>query len=349
MLYPWLWMCILLTMCSAINQQIALKTIKKFGFSVNAVWNGREALDYLIAAPSQGKPKPDIILMDVQMPVLDGYRATHLIRTHSPYSSIDGMSAVPIVAMTASAIQGDQEKCRKAGMDDYLAKPVKGKTLEDMLIKWAIKIKRKGGLNENRAPWETSHDSNCSAPKIISASTHAADPVDSTTETSESSGDSDCAIIDASGLAELESEGDREMQRVEAEEKATSLRDDKLLAASNSHIDHSTLAMNTHSRPGPPIAALTEENMDRFDRAHDEAHGPSLMPDENGEELSDSSLRATGRDDSPPTSTVGSLRGPHAGRYAKAWSNDVGGRGAKMKRNQSDMSQKTITQFSLQQ
>lgn len=342
-------MCILLTMRSTINQQIALKTIKKFGFSVNAVWNGREALDYLIAAPSEGKPKPDIILMDVQMPVLDGYRATHLIRTHSPYTSIEGMSAVPIVAMTASAIQGDQEKCRKAGMDDYLAKPVKGKTLEDMLIKWAIKIKRKGRLNKSRAYWKTSHDSHCSAPQSISASTRAADPVGSTTETSESSSDCDGAIVEASGRAGLQFEGDRGMQRVEAEEKATSLRDDKLLAASNSDIDHNTLAMNTHPRPGPPIAALTEENMDRFDRAHDEAHGPSLMPDGDGEELSDGSLEVTGRDDSPPMSTVGSLRGPNAGRYATARSNEVGERGAKMKRNHSDMSQKTITQSSLQQ
>lgn len=336
-------------MRSPINQQIALKTIKKFGFSVNAVWNGREALDYLLAAASQSKPKPDIILMDVQMPVLDGYSATHLIRSHSPYSSIDGMSAVPIVAMTASAIQGDQEKCRKAGMDDYLAKPVKGKTLENMLIKWALKIKQKGLLNENRAPWETSHDSNCSAPKIVSASPRAADSVDSTTETSESSVDSDRAIADESALPELESEADRDMQRVETEEKATSLRNDKLLAASNSHIDHNTLAMNMHSRPGPPIAALTEENMDRFDRAHDEAHGPSLITHENGEELSDSSISVTGRDDSPPSSTVGSLRGPNAGRHAKVWGNDAGWRGGKMKRNHSDMSQKTITQFSLQE
>lgn len=106
----------LLACYSAINQQIALKTVSKFGFSVNAVWNGKEALDYLLEAPSTTHPKPDIILMDCQMPVLDGYRTTHLIRHHSPYSAIASIRTLPIVAMTASAIQGDKEKCTQAGM-----------------------------------------------------------------------------------------------------------------------------------------------------------------------------------------------------------------------------------------
>ena len=83
---------------------------------MNAVWNGKEALDYLLEAPSTTRPKPDIILMDCQMPVLDGYRATHLIRHHSPYSAIASIRTLPIVAMTASAIQGDKEKCTQAGM-----------------------------------------------------------------------------------------------------------------------------------------------------------------------------------------------------------------------------------------
>ncbi|KAI9648014.1 hypothetical protein NHQ30_002642 [Ciborinia camelliae] len=129
---------ILLVEDNAINQQIALKTIRKLGFSPSAVWNGKEALEYLLAAdsPNPPHPKPDIILMDVQMPIIDGYRATHILRHHSPYNH--STRNIPIVAMTASAIQGDREKCKKAGMDDYLAKPVKGKTLEKMLLRWAI-------------------------------------------------------------------------------------------------------------------------------------------------------------------------------------------------------------------
>jgi CheY-like chemotaxis protein len=131
---------LLLTVFSAINQQIATKTIKKLGFGVTAVWNGREALDYLNEAKEGKHAKPAIILMDVQMPIIDGYRCTHLLRHHVPYKSY--VWDVPIVAMTASAIQGDREKCTRAGMDDYLAKPVKSKILEKMLVRWCAAGRR---------------------------------------------------------------------------------------------------------------------------------------------------------------------------------------------------------------
>ncbi|PNS20434.1 Histidine protein kinase 1 [Sphaceloma murrayae] len=130
-----------------INQQIALKTIRKLKFSVNAVWNGQEALDYLLAPTTETHPKPDIILMDVQMPVMDGYKATYTIRHTEPFMANRRIQNTPIVAMTASAIQGDREKCESAGMNDYLSKPVKGKILEKMLVKWAIEIKKKRKRN----------------------------------------------------------------------------------------------------------------------------------------------------------------------------------------------------------
>ncbi|KAF2154825.1 hypothetical protein K461DRAFT_285085 [Myriangium duriaei CBS 260.36] len=126
-----------------INQQIALKTIKKLKFSVNAVWNGQEALDYLLKTPTAEHPKPDIILMDVQMPVMDGYKATYTIRHAEPFIADARIQSTPIVAMTASAIQGDREKCESAGMNDYLSKPVKGNVLEKMLVKWALEVKKK--------------------------------------------------------------------------------------------------------------------------------------------------------------------------------------------------------------
>ncbi|KAK4165715.1 putative signal transduction histidine-protein kinase [Cladorrhinum sp. PSN259] len=122
---------------NAINQQIAIKNIQKLGFQVAAAWNGKEALDYLMAAKKGKKRKPDIILMDVQMPVIDGYKCTHVLRHHMPYKAYVG--DVPIVAMTASAIQGDREKCTRAGMDDYLSKPVKSGLLERMLVRWITK------------------------------------------------------------------------------------------------------------------------------------------------------------------------------------------------------------------
>jgi CheY-like chemotaxis protein len=152
---------ITLTGKSAINQTIAIKNIRKLGFPVTAVWNGREALSYLLS-PSPSQPRPSIILMDVQMPVMDGYEATRILRTGREYSLEDGkgdenkmvefgrrqddgekiliggrLSDIPVIAMTASAIQGDREKCHEAGMDDYLAKPVEKAKLEEMLVKWA--------------------------------------------------------------------------------------------------------------------------------------------------------------------------------------------------------------------
>ncbi|KAL1583827.1 hypothetical protein WHR41_07201 [Cladosporium halotolerans] len=125
-----------------INQQIAIKTIRKLGFPVTAVWNGKEALEYL-RSPSKDHPPPDVILMDVQMPIMDGYHATYKIRNAAEFKDNPRIQGTPIVAMTASAIQGDREKCQKSGMDDYLAKPVKKPNLERMLVKWAIEGRRK--------------------------------------------------------------------------------------------------------------------------------------------------------------------------------------------------------------
>ncbi|KAM3076259.1 hypothetical protein ACMFMG_006235 [Clarireedia jacksonii] len=158
---------------NAINQTIALKTVRKLGFPATAVWNGREALSYLLN-PDPNRPRPDIILMDVQMPVIDGYEATRILRTGTEYSNVpvldeheDGTEAestsltmrtllvrrrgklkdIPVIAMTASAIQGDQEKCIKAGMDGYLSKPVNRDRLEDMLVEWAGRKREAGELS----------------------------------------------------------------------------------------------------------------------------------------------------------------------------------------------------------
>ncbi|KAF2459882.1 hypothetical protein BDY21DRAFT_281127, partial [Lineolata rhizophorae] len=123
---------------NSVNQQIALRTISKLGFSVDAVWDGNEALSYLLNESSSNHPPTNIILMDVQMPVMSGYDASRIIRSQEPFKSHPLIRNIPIIAMTASAIQGDREKCQRAGMDDYLAKPVKPRLLEKMLVKWAI-------------------------------------------------------------------------------------------------------------------------------------------------------------------------------------------------------------------
>lgn len=132
---------------------IAKKTIARLGFKTCAVWNGKEALSYLLKTRTGETAKPDIILMDVQMPVIDGYRCTHVLRHHMPYKQI--VQDVPIVAMTASAIQGDKEKCVKAGMDDYLSKPVQTTMLEKKLILWGIS-RQNGFTNPGSTAYECS-------------------------------------------------------------------------------------------------------------------------------------------------------------------------------------------------
>lgn len=112
-----------------INQKIAIQFVQKLGFQkVDAYNNGLEAVEGLRKKALEGIPY-HLVLMDVQMPVLDGYEATKLLRR----DDLDEVRAVLVIAMTASAISGDREKCLEAGMNDYLAKPVKVNVLKKKL------------------------------------------------------------------------------------------------------------------------------------------------------------------------------------------------------------------------
>lgn len=114
---------------NAINQKIAIQYVQRLGYSkVIAYDNGLKAVEGLRQKAKEGQPY-HIILMDVQMPVMDGYDATRLIRK----DPIEEVRKILVIAMTASAIQGDREKCLAAGMNDYLAKPVRSDVLKKKL------------------------------------------------------------------------------------------------------------------------------------------------------------------------------------------------------------------------
>jgi CheY-like chemotaxis protein len=97
-----------------VNRRLVERILEKEGHRVTAVENGREALDQLQRADF------DLVLMDIQMPVMDGIEATQAIRAAEAVSKIH----VPIIALTAHAMKGDRDRCLAAGMDAYLSKPI---------------------------------------------------------------------------------------------------------------------------------------------------------------------------------------------------------------------------------
>ncbi len=135
---------ILLAEDNITNQQVALGILKKLGLRADSVANGMEALEALRILPY------DLVLMDVQMPEMDGLEATRKIRqAKNPECRVRGAdfadrshatqytsSRIPIIAMTAHAMEGDREMCLKAGMDDYVAKPISPRTLAQVLARW---------------------------------------------------------------------------------------------------------------------------------------------------------------------------------------------------------------------
>ncbi len=125
---------ILLVEDNLVNQEVANATLQQFHCTVEIANNGQEALNLL------EQNVYDLVLMDCQMPVMDGFRATELVRERERRTVKSGKSVrrLPIVALTAHAISGDRDRCVAAGMDDYLSKPFARESLIAILNRWLL-------------------------------------------------------------------------------------------------------------------------------------------------------------------------------------------------------------------
>ena len=120
---------VLLAEDNPVNQIVAKKMLEKLGLELTVAGNGKEALQKI------EEEDIDVVLMDCQMPEMDGFEATRLLREREFAANVRG---IPVIAMTANVMEGDREKCLQAGMDDYLGKPVRLEELEAVLRRWLI-------------------------------------------------------------------------------------------------------------------------------------------------------------------------------------------------------------------
>jgi PAS domain S-box-containing protein len=185
-----------------VNRKIAVRALEPKGFLVETASNGREAVEAAKKVPY------DIIFMDWMMPEMDGFEATRRIREHEKGTD----QRVPIVAVTARAMEGDREKCMEPGMDDYLTKPVKFEDMDAMLEKWLSPlVKGRSGAG---------------TPGRDAAPARRGKP-----QSPEDTGPLDAAVLDALAALQAEDEGDIVAELVEIFVRETDPRMERLQKA----------------------------------------------------------------------------------------------------------------------
>jgi len=139
---------ILLAEDNPVNQKVAVRFLENRGHKVTVVGNGKEAL------VAMGRRSYDLVLMDVQMPVMDGLEATRQLRDREMKQGM--MSRQTVVAMTALVMEGDRERCLAAGMDGYLSKPIRQKELDQVLNSYAIESNEPEEVQKPQTSMQTS-------------------------------------------------------------------------------------------------------------------------------------------------------------------------------------------------
>ncbi len=124
-----------------VNQLVIQEHLQQLGFDVTLVETGKQAVDCFAVGAFA------ILLMDVQMPVMDGLQATKHIREIERKS--EGTTRIPIIALTAESMSGDRQKCLAVGMDDYIGKPIDGEKLKSALTKWIADSNPKDETNSS--------------------------------------------------------------------------------------------------------------------------------------------------------------------------------------------------------
>ena len=143
---------ILLAEDNIVNQKMAVRMLEKRGHRTVVASNGREAIEKL------KEELFDLVLMDIQMPEMDGLTATREIRKwkmenrnseDSKGGHQDQVSNIPIIAITAHAMKGDREKCLEAGMDDYVTKPIKAEELFEVMEQVVSQVRSRSRANKD--------------------------------------------------------------------------------------------------------------------------------------------------------------------------------------------------------